>query len=207
MLTPYYQDESTTIYHGDCREILPTLGRFDLLLTDPPYGIGVNHNMGRRKGDKPSDYIPADWDSKPPSENDFTKMIDASDCQIIWGANHFIDLIHRRSSCWLVWDKLFSNEVSFAACELAWTSFRGVVKKFQHSSCRQNGFHPTQKPVALMRWCLSFAPDAETIIDPFLGSGTTLVAAKLEGRKAVGIELEERYCEIAANRLCQGVLF
>jgi DNA modification methylase len=205
--TPYYQDDAVTIYHGDCREILPQLGRFDLLLTDPPYGIGVNHNMGRRAGDKASNYAPATWDTEPPTKADFELMIASAEAHVIWGANHFIDLIGRRSACWLVWNKLFSCDVSFASCELAWTSLRGVVKRFDCSSQRQNGVHPTQKPVALMRWCLSFAPDAETILDPFAGSCTTGVAAKLEGRKATLIELEERYCEIGANRLSQGVLF
>jgi DNA modification methylase len=206
-IKPYYQDDAVTIYHGDCREILPTLGRFDLLLTDPPYGIGVNHNMGRRAGDAPSVYMPATWDNEPPKQECFDAMFEASQSQIVWGANHFIDLIGKRSPCWLVWNKLFSPDVSFASCELAWTSLRGVVKRFDHSSQRASGVHPTQKPIALMRWCLSFAPDAETILDPFAGSCTTGVAAKLEGRKATLIEMEERYCEIGANRLSQGVLF
>jgi DNA modification methylase len=98
---------------------------------------------------------------------------------------------------------------SFSECELAWTDFGKQARHFAWSWLHggEEKSHKTQKPLALMRWCLSFAPDAETIVDAYLGSGTTLVAAKLEGRRAVGIELEERYCEIAANRLSQGVLF
>jgi DNA modification methylase len=205
-VTPYFQDDAVTIYHGDCREIVPTLGRFDLLLTDPPYGIGVNHNMGRRAGDKRSDYLPATWDAEPPSQECFDSIVAASAIHIIWGANHFIDLIPRRSACWLVWDKMFSTDVSFATCELAWTSLRGVVRKFAHSSARKDGFHPTQKPLALMNWCIGLAGDVQTILDPFAGSGTTGRAAKDLGRKAVLIEREERYCEIAALRMGQGVL-
>jgi len=202
---PYYDCDGITIYHGDCREILPMLPKFDLLLTDPPYGISVSHSMGRRKGDLPSSYQKAEWDKSPPTKDCFDQMFSVSNQQIVWGANHFVDLIGKRASCWLVWDKLFSEDVSFASCELAWTSHKGVVKKFSKSSQRQHGLHPTQKPLALMQWCLGFYPDAKTILDPFMGSGTTLVAAKREGRKAVGIELEEKYCEAAVKRLQQGV--
>jgi DNA modification methylase len=204
-MKPYYQDSAVTIYHGDCREIVPTLDKFDLLLTDPPYGIKVNHNMGRRAKDKKSDYIPATWDMEPPNKECFDIIIAAAKMHIIWGANHFIDLIPMRSPCWLVWDKLFSPDVTFASCELAWTSLRGVVRKFSHSSARKNGLHPTQKPLELMTWCISFIPDSQTILDPFAGSGTTGRAAKDLGRKATLIEMEEKYCEIAAKRMEQEV--
>lgn len=206
-MKPYYQDNAVTIYLGDCREIVPTLGRFDLLLTDPPYGIGVNHNMGRRAGDKRSDYAPATWDNEPPNQACFDTIIPSSARHIIWGANHFIDLIPKRAACWLVWDKMFSPEVSFASCELAWTSLQGVVRKFVHSSARKDGHHPTQKPLALMTWCISLAGDtAQTILDPFAGSCTTGRAAKDLGRKCVCIEMCEKYCEIGARRMQQEVL-
>jgi site-specific DNA-methyltransferase (adenine-specific) len=204
-MKPYYSENGIQIFHADCRDVLPSLGRFDLLLTDPPYGIGVSHNMGRRAGDLPSRYEKADWDKEPPSQETFDAMFAASENQIIWGANHFMDLICKRASCWLVWNKLFSEGVSFASCELAWTSHKGVVKRFDKSSQRQNGLHPTQKPLALMRWCLSFFPDAQTVIDTHMGSGTTLDACKQEGKQCVGIEINERYCESAAKRLSQQV--
>ena len=94
-----------------------------------------------------------------------------------------------------------------AGAELAWTNFDMPCKAIDLPVGKHDTGHPTQKPLALMRWCLSFVPDATTILDPFMGSGTTLVAAKLEGRRAIGIEISEKYCEIAAERLRQGVLF
>jgi DNA modification methylase len=215
-MTPYYQDDACTIYHGDCREILPTLGRFDLLLTDPPYGIGESSKRQQsRQGHglaNQRDYGQYSWDCLT-CQVGIESSLSITESQIIFGGNYYT---LPPSSCWLVWDK-DNGETDFADCELAWTSFRKAVRKFkwkwqgmlqeQMGDKKEPRVHPTQKPLAVMRWCLSFATDAETILDPFMGSGTTLVAAKLEGRRAVGIELNERYCEIAANRLSQGVLF
>lgn len=213
-MKPYYEHAGITLYHGDCREILPRLGRFDLLLTDPPYGIGADNRtkiLSRSNTAPARDYGHSDWDSQI-CEDGIELCISMSQWQIVFGGNYYMMM---PSPCWLVWDK--DNTGDFADCELAWTNLRKAVRKFRY---RWNGMlqehagdkkeirqHPTQKPVPLMRWCLTLVPDAETILDPFAGSGTTLVAAKLEGRKAVGIEINERYCEIAAKRLAQGVLF
>jgi DNA modification methylase len=205
MLTPYYQDESTTIYHGDCREIMPTLGRFDLLLTDPPYGYGWKTNYSRfLKGSSDKSEIANDV-----AENvDLSPWIELTGEQMIFGCN---SLPQQKPGSYLIWDKRCEDGFSFLSDGEAawWSEGHGVyicsINAQRHRS--KAGLHPTQKPVGLMAWCIQKAKQSETIIDPFLGSGTTLVAAKLEGRKAVGIELEERYCEIAANRLCQGVLF
>ena len=204
---PFYQDASCTIYNGDCREILPLLPRFDLLLTDPPYGIGAARmtlGNGKRKlhrGDE-------SWDDSPPSLDLLNGLIESCGNAVIWGGNYF-GLGGTR--CVLVWDK-GTGDNDFADCELAWTNFDSVVKKYFKSWVGANAkdkggarVHPTQKPVDLIRWCMRFAPNAQTILDSFMGSGTTLVAAKLEGRKAVGIEVSEKYCEIAANRLRQSV--
>jgi DNA modification methylase len=190
---------------------MPTLGRFDLLLTDPPYGIGYGgkeNSVGGTPGRSKSGWKTWEttWDESPVDKRTLDYCLSISEISIVWGGNYF-DL--PPSMGWLIWDK-GQRDFSLADAELAWTSRRSAIRVFDYTrpeALRDGRVHPTQKPIALMRWCLSFAPDAETIIDPFLGSGTTLVAAKLEGRKAVGIELEERYCEIAANRLCQGVLF
>ena len=220
-MKPYYQDDAVTIYHGDCREILPTLGRFDLLLTDPPYGIGAASAAFTRKGKQTGKSLAASginyeiggWDNTTPPQWILNTAIESAQIAILWGGNYFG---LPASSCWLVWDK-DNGENLYADCELAWTSMDRAVRKFkwkwhgmlqeQMGDKKESRVHPTQKPIALMRWCLSFAPDATTILDPFAGSGTTGVAAKLEGRKATLIELEERYCEIAAKRLSQGVLF
>jgi DNA modification methylase len=212
--TPFYQDASCTIYNADCREILPLLPRFDLLLTDPPYGINADNQkriLSRGKLANPIDYGQSDWDKEAPVQT-VHDAIDQADFAIVWGGNYFG---LPASSCWLVWDK-DNGSNDFADCELAWTNLRKAVRKFKY---RWNGMlqehggdkkevrvHPTQKPVPLLRFCLTQCLTAQTILDPFMGSGTTLVAAKLEGRRAVGIEISEKYCELAANRLRQKVL-
>lgn len=210
---PYYDDgRGIVIYHGDCREILPLLPKVDLVLTDPPYGIGENaHRIASRtKLAKTTDYGSFDWDSEPASKDEINATRDSAKQLIIWGGNYF-HLPPSRG--WLVWDK--DNSGNFADCELAWTNLKMSVRMFRFTwngmirageSRGVKRFHPTQKPVELMRWCLSFAPDAQTILDPFMGSGTTLRAAKDLGRQAIGIEINEAYCEIASKRLAQEVL-
>jgi hypothetical protein len=203
---PYYQDEAVTIYHADCRKVLPFLDRFDLLLTDPPYGIGFAAQptkWQREAGKKPET-----WDDETPAAWAVQQMVLACENAIIWGGNYYG---LSPSRCWLSWHKPDAPP-SMANVEYAWTSMDRNSRQMSHTiaATRDSGEkcgHPTQKPLAVIRWCLSLAPDAATVLDPFMGSGTTLVACKLDGRKAVGIEIEERYCEIAAKRLSQGVLF
>jgi len=205
-IKPYYQDASCTIYHGDCREILPTLEKFDLLLTDPPYGIGAaKMTMGKGQSNKPKSkrFQKSEWDKSRP---DILFFEGCADLLCIWGGNYFADVLPPTND-WLVWHKKNDGR-SFSECEFAWTNFG---KQSRHFSWGWHGgeskIHPTQKPLALMRWCLSLVPDAETILDPFAGSCTTGVAAKLEGRKSVLIEMNESYCEAGAKRLSQSVLF
>ena len=215
-MEPYYSRDGITIYNADCREVLPLLPDFDVLLTDPPYGIGADNRkqiLSRGKLASPRDYGESDWDREPPSVSLMDAIRARCSRQIIWGGNYFG---LPASSCWLVWDK-DNGKTDFADCELAWTNLDRAVRKFrwrwsgmlqEHGGDKKEArVHPTQKPLALMRWCLSMCPDADTVLDPFMGSGTTLLAAKLEGRTAVGIELSERYCESAVKRLDQGVLF
>lgn len=216
-MKPYYDDgKGIVIYHGDCREILPTLPKVDLVLTDPPYGIGMHNGQGRggRSGfyarRENVRFYEGDWDHKRPEPETITALLSCGPISIIWGGQYFCDVLPINGK-WLVWDKE-NTMPSYSDCELAWTNLCGVsVKKFTVSgnglmAKETDRFHPTQKPLDLMMWCLSFAPKAETILDPFMGSGTTLRAAKDLGRKAIGIEIEERYCEIAARRLAQEVL-
>ena len=222
---PYYNQDGITIYNADCKDVLPLLGTFGLLLTDPPYGIGENRKKQKGRGGPvafggkrgvnipPKDYGENDWDQNPPPKLLLDSARVICKTSVLWGGNYF-DL--PPSSCWLVWDK-DNGKTDFADCELAWTNMKRAVRKFkwkwqgmlQEKAGRGKEFrvHPTQKPLPLMQWCLGLVPDANTVLDPFMGSGTTLVAAKLEGRKAVGIEINEKYCEAAANRLAQGVLF
>lgn len=215
---PYYQDDACTIYHGDCREILPRLERVDLLLTDPPYGIGADKNLRANKQHgqavAPSrDYGVGDWDDTPPPRWLIDQAIDKARHAIIWGGNH---LGMPPAPCWLVWDKDNGGN-GYADCELAWTNLPQAVRRLRYrwmgmlqehaGTDKELRWHPTQKPTDVMRWAIQQAPqDCAVIIDPFMGSGTTLRAAKDCGRHSIGIELSERYCEIAAKRLAQEVL-
>ena len=210
-MTPYYSDDLLTIYHGDCREWMPEA---DVIVTDPPYGVSLNtayRQAGRGPLAGANDYPPVYGDDQP---FDPTPFLGYSGV-VLWGANYYADRLPPRGQ-WLVWDK--RDGVGFndqADCELAWTSgttgtvprmfvhrWNGMLKASERNDRR---IHPTQKPVALMAWCLSFMPDG-VVLDPFMGSGSTIKAAKEAGRKAIGIEIEERYCEIAATRCSQEVL-
>ncbi len=216
-MKPFYEQDGIVIYHGDCREVLPSLAPASLLLTDPPYGIGQANGMGgggydgfgKRIKRTPRLYA-GEWDKCPPDAATFSLMISRASVSIIWGGNCFADRLPL-STKWLVWDKQ-QTMPTYSDCELAWTSLGGAsVKIFRYCgsgllAVETERFHPTQKPVALMKWCLGFAPNAVTVLDPFMGSGTTLRAAKDLGRKAIGIEIEEKYCEIAAKRMSQSVL-
>ena len=194
---PYYQDEAVTIYHGDNREIMPHLGRFDLLLTDPPYGLGIAANPIRQK------HAAQSWDDMPPSAVEIMSAVSSSERAIIWGGNYFGLPAHQ---CFFVWDKIQPEEFSLAMCEQAWTNLSGPAKMFRKSALSYSRVHPTEKPLELMTWCLSFAHEAMTVLDPYAGSGTTGRACKDLGRKCTMIEREERYCEIAARRMGQEVL-
>lgn len=201
LLQPYYQDEYCTIYHGDCRHVLLTVQRQDLVLTDPPYGIKANKQTlgsGRKKFHRGGD-----WDLSIPTNID--QILGAGKLACIWGGNYMTEFLPPTND-WLVWHK-DNDGLSFSECELAWTNFGCQMRHLTHHWGGEKKTHPTQKPLNVMRWCFKHAPgDPQSIIDPFMGSGTTLLACKLEGRKAIGIELDESYCEKAANRLRQGVL-
>ena len=217
---PYYEDTDSgiTIYHGDCREILPTLGSCDLVLTDPPYGIGADRNLraGLQHGAAaaPSkDYGDGCWDGAPPEQTLLDAMVASARYAIVWGGNYFR---FRPTAGWLVWDKDNGGN-GYADCELAWTNLPHAIRRLRYrwmgmlqehmGADKEERVHPTQKPLDVMRWAPLQAPeDCSTILDPFMGSGTTLRAAKDMGRHAVGIEIEERYCEIAAQRLSQETL-
>jgi len=203
---PYYEHGGITIYHGDCREVLPTLPQVDLVLTDPPYGIGAmwvggaGHGWGRADADKA---VRNAWDASPPDSETLSLVLSKSQNAIVWGGNHFT---LPPSRGWLVWTKPERN-FTLSEAELAWTTRDNVMRVWDGPRSDVGREHPTQKPLALMYWCLGFFPDAHSTLDPFMGSGTTLVAAKNLGRRAIGIEIEERYCEIAGKRLAQEVLF
>lgn len=202
---PYYDDgNGIVIYHADCREILPHLPKVDLVLTDPPYGIGF--------AAQPTDYQrirgfkPTSWDDKPVDSETIALIMKMGRISIIWGGNYYS---MPPSRGWLAWTKPDSPP-SMGNVEFAWTSMdrcaRHIIQSIAATNAERVG-HPTQKPLAVILWAIEQAPnDCTTILDPFMGSGTTLRAAKDLGRQCIGIELEEKYCEIAAKRLRQEVL-
>lgn len=200
---------------GDCRDVLPTLGPLDAVVTDPPYGIDIasRGTIGTSKRGEVKDYGASDWDASSADDGVIKALIERSRWQIIFGGNFF----HLPpSSCWLVWDK--QNTGDFADCELAWTNLQKAVRRIYW---RWNGMirkgndvreHPTQKPVGVMAWCLDhLPPEARVVLDPFMGSGTTGVACVSRGLKFIGIEREPKYFDIACKRIedaqRQGSLF
>ena len=210
-MTPYYTEPGIEIYHGNCREVLPGLGKVDLVLTDPPYGIGeaAGKNKGRGCIAKARDYGNAGWDNEPVNWGLLWELLTLGKYACCWGGNYYPV---PPSPSWLVWDKV-NGETDFADCELAWTNYGSAVRMIKHMwhgmlrKGREDRSHPTQKPLDVMKWCITRCPnEPQTILDPFMGSGTTLRAAKDLGRKAIGIEIEEKYCEIAVKRLSQEVL-
>ena len=208
MIEPYYHDEKygITIYLGGCLEIIPQLEPVDLVLTDPPYGISNNCSYSRfSKGGN-------DWKDIQGDNYDFdpTFLLSYKEC-ILWGVNNYNKHIPRGT--WLVWQKYSKTSTFQSDAEIGWMKGGRKVLVFSYnmhpigefpSDSSRARFHPTEKPVCLMKWCIEKLRKG-IILDPFMGSGTTLVAAKQLGRKAIGIEIEEKYAEIAARRLQQDV--
>jgi site-specific DNA-methyltransferase (adenine-specific)/modification methylase len=194
------------LYNCDCMEVLPTLGKVDAVITDPPYGIKAarKDNTTRSCVAVAKDYGIAAWDDKPCSQEIIDAMLDCSTTQVIFGGNYFV---LPPSSCWLVWDKV-NGANDFADCELAWTNMKKAVRRIcwqWHGMIRKGSdterFHPTQKPIEVMQWCIQQAGIPDTILDPFMGSGTTGVACMNLGRKFIGVEIDKRYFDIACERI------
>lgn len=188
------------LYCGDCAVILPQLERVDLILTDPPYGIGfaAQPTLWQRKAGKK----PESWDNEPPPQWVVLLLLQRAKNLIVWGGNYY-GLPPSRG--WLTWFKPDAPP-SMAHFEMAWTSMDMNARQVQHSISATNSErvgHPTQKPVRVMEWSISHAPEAETICDPFMGSGTTGVAAMNMERRFIGIERERKYFDIACDRIEQ----
>ena len=188
-----------TLYLGDCMDILPTLDRVDAVITDPPYGIADNYLKPSNKGEWSNLYSEKiNWDSFAPEK--LVKIaISLSDNAIVWGGNYF-SLPAKRG--WLIWDKMQSHSSGHA--ELAWTNLDIPIRSFAYSRAQlstENKQHPTQKPIGLMAWCIDLAGNPKITLDPFMGSGTTGVAAIQMGRKFIGIERDRKYFDIACERI------
>jgi site-specific DNA-methyltransferase (adenine-specific)/modification methylase len=201
---------NATLYLGDCRDILPTLGKVDAVVTDPPYGIGEarNDNASRSSLAKSRDYGVDSWDDKPIDDKLISFVRSAGRWCIMFGGNYYEC---PPTKCWLVWDKE-NGANDFADCELAWTNLPKAVRRIKYmwhgmlrANGEQRGDHPTQKPIGVMKWAISHLPEPnETILDPFMGSGTTGVAAVQMGKKFIGIEREPKYFDIACKRIEDG---
>lgn len=200
---------NATLYLGDCAEILLTLGKIDAVVTDPPYGIGEAAGKNKSRGNLAvaKDYGDDQWDDKPVDDRIIDLIRQVSDWQIIFGGNYYA---LPPTKCWLVWDKE-NGDNDFADAELAWTNLNKAVRLKRYmwngmlrANKEPRGDHPTQKPIGIMEWCISHLPEnSETILDPFMGSGTTGVAAMNLQRKFIGIEREQKYFDIACKRIEQ----
>ena len=196
--------DGVTLYLGDCREILPTLGKVDAVVTDPPYGLGDKWKGGGGSKKSSWKFDPSEamgWDGAT-----VASVLDLPNIAgevIIWGGNYYA---LPPSRCWLVWDKKQNDQWTTGQAELAWTSIDRPVRVFRLAQCEQANEgakdHPTQKPLSLMVWCLKWI-DARTIVDPFMGSGTTGVACAKLGRKFIGIEISEKYFDIGCRRISE----
>jgi len=186
---------NATLYLADCKQVLPTLEKVDAVITDPPFGLG-DKMQGGTWGAKVGFKEMLDWDVVP-EVSDLLAIIAVGGCSVMWGGNYFG---LPPSRCWLVWDK--ANAVpTMADVELAWTNLDKPAKRFNGLVGRVEFGHPTQKPLALMKWCIDQCGNPQTILDPFMGSGTTGVAAVQMGRQFIGIEREEKYFQIACRRI------
>lgn len=196
-----------TLHLGDCMDILPTLGPMDAVVTDPPYGIAeaAGKNASRGNLAVAKDYGHDEWDNAPISADLMRLVRAAGRWQIIFGGNYY-DC--PAASCWLVWDKL-NGDTDFSDCELAWTNLPKAVRRIRYlwngmlrANKEPRGDHPTQKPLGVMKWCLEQLPaGCSTILDPFMGSGTTGVACVHLGKSFIGIEREPKYFDTACCRI------
>jgi site-specific DNA-methyltransferase (adenine-specific)/modification methylase len=186
---------NATLYLGDCLEILPTLPKVDAVITDPPYGIGFGSKHTKWSANRGT--VLGEWDAAIP---DLGPILEMGCDYIIWGGERFALPVKRG---WLTWVKPDAAP-TFASTEYAWTNRDRPARHFIYAVSATNPErvgHPTQKPVALMSWCLSFLPDAETILDPYMGSGTTGIAAMKASKRFIGIEIHEPYFDIACERI------
>ena len=201
-MKPYYEQDGIAIYHGDAREIVPSLPRPALVLADPPYGVSQNRGDLKARGTVRGDDEPFD--------PGYLVAMDVP--TVLFGANAYADRLPA-SRGWLVWDKTHGEKCEHSQAELAWTNFVGGIRMHReayHGFMRKKDgwVHPNQKPVRLFQWILGlpWTPKDGMVMDPYMGSGTAVIACKWAGRKAIGIEIEERYCDLAVRRLAQGVL-
>ena len=193
---------SLDLHLADCMDLMAKYpdGHFDLAIVDPPYGIGINSSgwLGAYGGKGKT------WDDAPAPPEYFVELRRVSKNQIVWGANHFIERLPINSPCWIVWDKNKPNDLSFAAVELAWTSFKTTCKKLTLHPTQPGRIHPTQKPVKLYDWLLAnYAEKGQRVLDTHLGSGSIAIAAHYAGVHLTACEIDADYYEAAKARIAR----
>lgn len=188
-----------TLYLGDCSELLPSLAPVDAVITDPPYGIGESGGKARTRGRKWVNHERLEWDNETPPQGVFDWILKNSKEQAIFGANYFTNRNLPPRMGWVYWDKRMGGD--FSDGELIFTSRQKALKAIRIAQTSVSREHPTQKPVALMEAVIGLFPDANVILDPFMGSGTTGVACVRMGRTFIGVEVEPKYFDIACQRI------
>ena len=172
---------------------------FDLAIVDPPYGIDIN-SSGTHFKEK---YDVKEWDKKTPDNEYFTELKRVSKNQIIWGGNYFLDRLGN-CKCFIVWDKKIAEDMSFAMCEMAWTSFKNGAKIYKTNAMQLNRIHPTQKPIALYEWLLMrYAKEGDKILDTHGGSMSIALACHNLNFDLTLCELDAEYYEAGLKRLKQ----
>ena len=190
--------EGINLIHGDSLQALKGYAdnHFDIAIVDPPYGIDIN-SSGTHFKEK---YEVKDWDKNTPDDEYFTELKRVSKNQIIWGGNYFLDRLGN-CKCFIVWDKKIAEDMSFAMCEMAWTSFKNGAKIYKTTAMQQNRIHPTQKPVSLYKWPLeTYTNENDLILDTHLGSGSIAIACHYMKRNLIGYEIDKEYYDAACKR-------
>jgi len=195
------------LHLGDCLEVMRSMPdkSVDAVITDPPYGINITGIWGDAKYGY-RQYADSGWDKARPAKEYFDEILRIGKNIIIWGGNYFTDYLPP-SSQWLVWDK-GQRQFSLADGEMAWVNHSKAMRIYSYpraAMLKENGLHPTQKPITLMKWCMEIVKlsEGDTILDPFMGSGTTGVACVQTGRNFIGIEIDPTYFAIAERRIAE----
>jgi len=195
---PCYTQPFSEVYNEDCIEVMKRYddNYFDLAIVDPPYGIDIN-SSGTHFKEK---YEIKDWDKATPNDEYFNELKRVSKNQIIWGGNYFLDRLGN-CKCFIVWDKKIAEDMSFAMCEMAWTSFKNGAKIYNKTATQLNRIHPTQKPIELYDWLIDrYAEKGQIILDTHLGSGSSRISANKAGLSFVGCEIDKDYFNAQEKR-------